>query len=64
MAVSTSFTYKGNLYFVDESGDMLSSCWKEVNGAKYYLRSWGGACHDMQMKINEKPIISVLTVKW
>ena len=35
MAVSTSFTYKGNLYFVDESGDMLSSCWKEVNGAKY-----------------------------
>ena len=23
-------------------------------GFKYYLRSWGGACHDMQMKINGK----------
>ena len=52
MAVNTSFTYKDNLYFVDGNGVMLSGCWKEENGAKYYIRSWGGACKDMQMIIS------------
>ena len=54
MAVNTSFTYKDNLYFVDGNGVMLSGCWKEENGAKYYIRKWGGACKDMQMKISGK----------
>ena len=64
MAVNTSFTYKDNLYFVDGNGIMLSGCWKEENGAKYYIRSWGGACKDMQMKIPERPIILDQIARW
>ena len=64
MAVNTSFTYKDNLYFVDGNGVMLSGCWKEENGAKYYIRSWGGACKDMQMKFPERHIISDQTARW
>ena len=47
-------TWDGNWYYLNADGTMKANESFKDGGKTYFFRSWGGACHDMQMKINGK----------
>ena len=46
--------WDGNWYYLNADGTMKANESFKDGGKIYFFRSWGGACHDMQMKINGK----------